>query len=308
MGRRIITCLAAGVLAVAVNGCIVVGSGWGWSSGWSTHWTKEVTQELPLDPVELKAIDVRTHNGAISYAGVPEGSAEATVVATIKGGGRTPSDAEKALDAIDVFAERSATGTVRVGWKWHTGIKRLGWNGHVSFEITGPSGVRIVGETHNGRVLVRNAGDVRVITHNGRVQIEGASGDVHAETHNGPVDVESTNGTLYAETHNGWIHVGYAGDHITLITHNGEVVADLDGCAVLDGEITTYNGGIELVVGQAMSADLRCETHNGRVKCEVPLTNIESTRRSLSGTIGTGAGRLDIITHNGGIRIKKSTG
>ena len=131
---------------------------------------------------------------------------------------------------------------------------------------------------------------------------------MHAVTHNGPVDVQSTDGTLYAETHNGWIHVGYAGDDVTLVTHNGEVVADLRNCTALEGDITTHNGGIEVIVGEATSTDLRCETHNGRIKCDVPLSNIELTRHRLIGTIGAGGGRLDVSTHNGGIRVKKTTG
>jgi hypothetical protein len=308
MVRRVLSCLTASALAVAVSGCIVVGPGWGWSGGWPTHWTEEVTQEFALDPLGLQAIDAKTHNGAISFTGGTEGSTQARVLATKKGGGRTPGDAEDALEAIDVYVKRSATGTVRIGWKWRSGLKRPGWRGHVSFEITGPAGIRVVGETHNGPVLVDQAGGVRVTTHNGRVEIEGAVGDVRAVTHNGPVKIQSTGGTLYAETHNGWIHVGYAGDDITLITHNGEVVADLQNCTMLEGDITTHNGRIEVIVGEATSTNLRCETHNGRIKCDAPLSNIELTRRSLKGTIGAGGGRLHVNTHNGGIRVKTTAG
>ena len=121
MVRRILSCLTVSALAIAVSGCIVVGPGWGWSGGWSTHWTEEVTQEFPLDPVGLKAVDAKTHNGAISFAGGPEGSTEARVIVTKKGGGRTPSDAEDALEAIAVYVKRSASGTARIGWKWRNG-------------------------------------------------------------------------------------------------------------------------------------------------------------------------------------------
>jgi len=307
MKRRVLTSMMACTLAFAAGGCIVIGNG-GWSLGWTTHWTEEVTEELQLDPAGLATIDAQTHNGAILFAGQAPGATEAHVTVTKKGGGRSPGDAADALEAIEVFSKRSADGTVRLGWKWRNGIKRRGWNGHVGFDITGPGGVRIIGETHNGPIEIREAGDVRAKTHNGRIEIANANGDVHAVTHNGPVGVDSVGGKLHAETHNGWVHVGYTGGDVTLITHNGEVVADLQDCTAIDGDITTHNGSIELVVGERTSADLQCKTHNGGIKCNVPLSNTEITRRKLSGTIGAGDGRLDVTTHNGGIRVKKGAG
>ncbi len=170
-----------------------------------------------------------------------------------------------------------------------------------AFGLPGPS----IGA---GPIEIREAGDIRVKTHNGRIKIGNANGDVHAVTHNGRIGIDSSGGKLYAETHNGRVNVAYAGGDVTLITHNGEVVADLQECTAIDGDVTTYNGSIEIVVGERTSADLQCETYNGRIKYDVPLSNTEITRRRLSGTIGAGDGRLGVTTHNGGIRVKKGAG
>jgi DUF4097 and DUF4098 domain-containing protein YvlB len=288
--RQSLIGLTASVALIVGSGCIVVGAGWNWSHCGPVVWTEKVTERVPIDPAGLKAVEARTHNGEISFSGQPADSTEAFVVVTKKAGGLTLSDAEEALEAINVYVRRTASHTVRIGWKWR-GIRRSNWGAQVGFEIRAPGNVRMTGETHNGGM-----------------DIKGVAGEVRAVTHNGSVAVESAGGGLYVETHNGRILAAYSGDDVTLITHNGEVVADLHRCATLDARITTHNGGIEVAVGETTSADLRCETHNGRIKCDVPLNVTEVSRHMLTGTIGGGDGYLNIITHNGGIRIKKTAG
>jgi hypothetical protein len=304
MRRRLLICLTTTSFAMTATGCIVVHSGGDWW-GWSTcYWTDEVTEELAVDAAGFQTLNARTHNGPISYTGQSDAAAEPRIMVTKKGGGRSPAAAQEALEAIDVFVTPSGNGKLKVGWKWRNGIRHSGWNGYVGFEITGPAGVDVVGETHNGPVLVADAGSVRADTHNGRIEIEGAAGDVRAITHNGSISIEATRGKLYAESHNGWIRLTTAADELSVVTHNGEVVADLAGCGALDGDIVTHNGAIEVVVGEATSADLRCETNNGSIKCNVPVSDLELTRHRLTGTIGSGKGRLDITTHNGGIQLR----
>ncbi len=145
---------------------------------------------------------------------------------TKKAGGLTLADAERALEAIDVYVERTGADTQRIGWKWQ-GPKRSAWGARVSFDIRGPARLGFDGETHNGAV-----------------EITGVSEEVRVVTHNGPVNVESSGGRLYAETHNGKIVATYAGDDLTLTTHNGRVTADLNRCGAVTGSITTHNGSV----------------------------------------------------------------
>ncbi len=283
MRRWIAHCVVAAVLPLTGTGCIVVGL-----SGPSV-WTTAATERLQVDTASLSALEVRTHNGAITFDGQPAGSSEAFVTATKRGGGLTPADAEAALEAIDVFVEPTGAGTQRIGWRWR-GVKALTWSGQVSFDIHAPGRISFDGETHNGAVKVQGVtGDVKVITHNGRV------------------NVESRSGKLYARTHNGGIDATYAGGDVTLLTHNGKIVADFRGCSSVDGAITTHNGSVEVLLGDATSASLDCHTHNGGIKCDVPIKTGHFTRRRLTGTIGTGAGTLNVTTHNGGVHIKKAS-
>lgn len=282
MRNRLITLV--GGLALFVNsGCIVIGvRGWAGPS----VWTEVVVEERAFDTAELTGIEVRTHNGSVTFAGQPDGSTDGQVTITKKAGGLTLADAENALQAIDVYVEPVGAGDQRIGWRWK-GIKHATWRAQVSFDIQAPGQIRFEGETHNGSISVH-----------------GVVGDVRVETHNGRVDVESSSGRLYAETHNGRINTKYVGEDITLVTHNGRVVADLSKCAAIDGHITSHNGGIEVTVGAATSARLHCSAHNGAIRCNVPLDDSYFARRRLTGTIGTGKGDLVVTTHNGGVRIK----
>lgn len=281
MSRMRILGIAAILPALACNGCIIVGISWGGPS----HWTESQTQRLELDTANLSALEVRTHNGSIAFSGQSDA---AYVEVTTKAGGCSVEDAENALDAIDVYVEPAGAGVQRVGWRW-SGLKAPTWRARVSFDIHGPGDI-----------------DLKANTHNGPIKVGGVAGDVNVVTHNGRINVESSAGKLYAQTHNGGISAVYAGDEVTLATHNGQIVADLTGCRAVDGSITTHNGSVEVAVGDSTSAKLTCRAHNGGIRCSVPLVESEIKRRRLTGTIGTGEGRLSLTTHNGSVRIKKA--
>ncbi len=281
---------ALATLVLSNAGCIVIANG-GWCLGCSkTVWTETETEQLALHPTGLRALEVRTHNGSINFQAQPADSAEAFVTVSKKAGGRTPAEAQEALEALEVFVEPDGDGTQRIGWRWR-GVKRPSWRQQVSFDILAPGNIRFDGKTHNGPVEVRGiSGDVRVVTHNGRI------------------DVESADGKLYARTHNGPISATYTGDDVTLKTHNGRVVADFNRCRALDGSISTHNGGVKVIVGDDASFVLEARTHNGAISCQVPLTDSEASRRKLTGRIGDGEGSLAVTTHNGSVRFNRLTG
>lgn len=277
--------LTATVLPLTGTGCIVITAG-GWGFDGPKFWTTEQTEQIALDPAQLGSLSARTHNGAITFEGGP---GEAYVVATKKTGGVSAEDAEKAMEALEVFVEPAGSGT-KVGWRWKQ-PKSPFWRAHVSFEIKAPGHLDFTGETHNGPF-----------------KIAGVVGDVRVVTHNGSVNVAAEGGKLHAETHNGAVTVAYVGDDISILTHNGRISADLSGCTSVSGDLTTHNGGIEVLVGERLSALLQCRTHNGRITCNVPTNEVEISRRRLFARIGDGEGSLDIVTHNGSVRVKKDAG
>jgi DUF4097 and DUF4098 domain-containing protein YvlB len=141
----------------------------------------------------------------------------------------------------------------------------------VRFTVRVPAGVRFAGTTVNGDVAA-----------------EGLTGDVHATTVNGGVRL-ATAGRGDAETVNGSItaSVGQASgdDPLTFKTVNGSIAVELPASA---------------------NADLHAATVNGDIQTDFPLHGeTRISRRSLSGTIGSGGRRLELETVNGSIRIRQ---
>lgn len=269
------------------TGCIVNVGGWGYES---RVWTTPSTEQLAIDATGASSLEVRTHNGPITFSADAATATGIQITATKKGGGSSVADAEAALAAIEVFAEPAGAGTTRIGWRWRA-AKLPSWGAQVGFDITGPPRVNIEGESHNGEV-----------------RIVGVDGEVRVVTHNGPIEVNSGGGKLHAETHNGEISATYTGRDVTLLSHNGEVVADLSRCQSIDARIHTYNGAVDLLLGDGASGRLDAVTHNGNIRCDVPVTRSRITRQHINGTIGTGEGNLEVSTHNGSIRVKESAG
>ncbi len=244
--------------------------------------TDEAREAVELG--EVTALEVRTHNGSITCTGAPVGEV-GTVRVIKKAGGCTHQDAEAAMAAIETFVEPAKGGSYRVGWRWARPRART-WSAKVSFEITVAEDVRL-----------------DLTTHNGYIDARGMAAAVTATSHNGRLILETKGDRLHAETHNGEIEATFSGQDVKLVTHNGSVQADLRDCLAPHGAIDTRNGAVHLIVGDDASTRLRANTANGRITCQLPLTDKSASRRMLVGTLGAGTGLLTVETHNGTIRI-----
>jgi DUF4097 and DUF4098 domain-containing protein YvlB len=62
---------------------------------------------------------------------------------------------------------------------------------------------------------------------------------------------------------------------------------------------------VELTTPKNFSGEVEASTHNGSIKTELPITvKGKVSKKRLTGTIGTGQGKLYLETHNGSIKIK----
>ena len=142
----------------------------------------------------------------------------------------------------------------------------------VRFAVRVPAGVRFVGRTVNGGIGA-----------------EGLTGDVLARTVNGSVRL-STAGQAEAETVNGSITAA---------------VGQADGSEALT--FKTVNGSIAVELPASANADVRAATVNGGIHTDFPLNGpTRISKRSLSGTIGSGGRPLALETVNGSIRIRQA--
>ena len=143
----------------------------------------------------------------------------------------------------------------------------------VDFAIQVPAGVVFEGSTVNGGIVVASL-----------------QGDVSVTTVNGGISVASS-GTVEARTVNG---------SITATTGQPTWSGTLD--------FQTVNGSITLTLPASAGATVAAETVNGGFSSDFPLT-VDAGRwgpKKVTGTIGSGGGRLVLETVNGGISIRKS--
>lgn len=121
--------------------------------------------------------------------------------------------------------------------------------------------------------------------------------------HNGDLRLQGTAGDVQAETHNGRILGAAAGARVRAITHNGGVELDLRGGG-REVDIETHNGQVVVALDASHSALVEASTHNGQIRCELPLQDVERERRHLTGRLGDGKGTLRVSTHNGDVVLK----
>lgn len=266
--------LVVAVLGLLVGGCLRP----------PPFWTED-RQVMTFPVGNLDSVQVDTHNGYVHLTG-EESAEEIHILVKKAAGGRTPKDAKACMNAVDVFAKQTGT-TQKLGWKWKV-IRPLHWQARVDFEVRLPRRFAGSASVRNGEIRLENVGGkTRLVTHNGGVEAEGFTGDADIETHNGSIDVKGQP------------------DHIRLVTHNGWIKADMRGSGSLGGSITTYNGGIQVALGEGVDTILDFGTHHGLVNTEVSLQDVTISDSQVSGRLGQGGEKLKITTHNGSLTLTK---
>jgi len=245
-------------------------------------WAKD--RQLMTIPVgNLDSVQVNTHSGHVHLVG-DEGAEDIQVLVKKAAGGSTPRDAKACMEAVKVFAEQAGT-TQKLGWKWKV-VRPLRWQAQVSFEVRLPKRFASVIHARNGEIHLENVeGDTRLIMHNGGVIAQDFTGDADIETYNGLINVKGRP------------------DHIRLVTHNGRIEADLRGSGSIAGCIITYNGGIQLALGEGVDTILDFGTHKGFINSEVNLQDVTIKDSQITGRLGQGGEKLKVSTHNGSLTL-----
>ncbi|MHC4119542.1 MAG: DUF4097 family beta strand repeat-containing protein [Planctomycetota bacterium] len=244
---------------------------------------RTVPLSAPMSPGSTFA--AQTHNGSITTNGADVSDCD--VIATITARAATEEEAMELADKVEIRLEPSGDIlAAKIKRPTHLINKSL----TISLDITVP-----------------NETNLQLGIHNGAVRITDVAGTVHATTHNGKVTTEKVSGSTVFVTHNGSIECTEASGDAKLKTHNGsvEVFYSEAAPAVSDISIIAYNGSIELASPPDLSASIEASTHNGSIKTDLPITiQGKVSKRKLTGTIGSGQGRLHLETHNGSIRIR----
>jgi hypothetical protein len=266
------------LLIVSASCCINVG-------GWALNAKYERTVRLSAPLKSGSTLAAQTHNGAITIAGADV--TDCNLIAKITAHALTDEDAQE-------VAEQTKITLVPSGNKLTVKIEKpvLMTNRSVSVEFN---------------AIVPNKTSLELNTHNGGVKITDISGDIDAATHNGGVNAMKVEGSIKLETHNGGVTCKDISGDVKLRTHNGGIKINYSETAkpACDVSVVTHNGGVEFVAPPNFSAAVDVSTHNGSIKTDIPITVTgKVSKGKLTGTIGTGKGKLHLETHNGSIRIK----
>jgi len=245
----------------------------------------ERTVELSAPLAEGSLFTAQTHNGSITVNGAD--ITECSLTATIIARAVTEEEAQKLAEQTKISLEPSL--------------------GRLTAKIEKPLLVANQSVAISLDVTVPNRSNLELVTHNGAVKITNIEGDVDATTHNGGVTATQISGTAKLQTHNGAVQCDEVSGDTQLKTTNGSVKVHYSQAAppICNISIVTHNGGIELVGPRNLSAAVEASTHNGSIRTELPITVVGGiSKRSISGKIGAGQGKVNLETHNGSIIIR----
>jgi hypothetical protein len=316
----------AGLLAVtllACTSCVYIDTGDGaWHGrGDMIRHEREVplTASLPAG----SSFAAETGDGSITARGVE--TSECTVVAKIVAHARTAERAQELAEEVEVRLEPSGAGLKVV----IDGPHRLtnAWYA-VSLEVQVPTQTDLVLSTGDGAVHVKDiTGTVEAKTSDGSIDAQAIKGNtklrtsdgsitaarieaetVEAHTNDGAItltDVRTDN--LTARSGDGHIHCrGLAANRVECHTSDGSIHLDYapDGPKAPNVTATTSDGGITFTAPPDLSAVLDASTGSGSIHNSLPLTDGRQAHKSLTGTVGAGAGRIHLRTHDGSITIR----
>jgi len=262
------------LLAVGVGSCINIAR---------AKYERTVQLSAPFSPGSN--FTAQTHNGSIAIVGTDV--VDCNLTATIIGWAMTEEGAKKIAEQTTIKLIPSANKlTARI----NKPKLRFSRSVSVSLDVTLPDNADLELTTHNGSVVIKNiTGRLSGTTHNGKITAEQVSGAAELHTHNGSVICREISGDTKLKTHNGSIKVYYS----------------QAAPSICDISLITHNGGVELETPKKFSGEVEASTHNGSINTELPITvKGKVSKKRLTGTIGTGQGKLYLETHNGSIRIK----
>lgn len=275
--RASLSCLLCVVLLLA--GCTINVGG----CAMNAKHQRTIPLSAPMSPGSTFVAE--THNGSITTNGADV--ADCNLIATITARARTEEEAIELAEKVEVSLESVGDRlVVKIEKPTNLVNKSVG----VSLDATIP-----------------NRANLELVTHNGSVRITEITGRINAKTHNGKVTTTKVSGYVKLVTHNGSITCKDASGDMNLKTHNGSVkVYYCDSNEPIDEiSIVTYNGSVELAAPPDLSAKVDARTNNGSINTDLPITvSGKVSKNRLSGTIGSGEGRLYLETHNGSIRLR----
>jgi len=134
--------------------------------------------------------------------------------------------------------------------------------------------------------------------------------DLTAESVNGGVNLMDLEGAVQAKTVNGGLRLARMAGDVRGKTVNGGLHVELEGDRWRGTglDLTTTNGGVNLSLPAAYSADFRASTVHGGVSADFPLPARKQNaglRQDVELVLGNGGPTVQVRTTNGGVKLKR---
>lgn len=127
--------------------------------------------------------------------------------------------------------------------------------------------------------------------------------NVEVDLVEGTVNVDSINANVTIELTDGLAEIDAIYGNVDIELVNGNIAAKMELPRNGTCDFSSVNGLIELFVPETTSARFQANVTNGQISLNgLTLSNPSSTTRSMSGTLGDGAGQIKLKTVNGSIR------
>ena len=141
----------------------------------------------------------------------------------------------------------------------------------------------------NYEVFVPRRSNVAVETFNGGVKMANLNGDISFDALNGGVTLIDLAGDVRGNTTNGGLRIELDGD-----SWEGDRL-----------DVSTTNGGVELIMDEDYSARLEVGTTNGNVNFDFPVMVKGNLDKNISTTLGDGGNLIRARTTNGSVKVKR---
>ncbi|GAA3492142.1 MULTISPECIES: DUF4097 family beta strand repeat-containing protein [Streptomyces] len=266
---------------------------------WSVSEPQKLTFEEPVD-----ALRVRIVNGAVNVVGTDDPAAGALLEVT-------------GIDGPPlVVTHEDGTLTVTyedLPWKSTKGflsfLERQSWQRSAAVTLAVPAGTKVsVGAVGASTVVsgVRGRTEVRGVT--GDTTLVGLTGKVSAETVSGNLEAHSLTGDLHFKSVSGDLTmVDGAGSSVRAESVGGAMVIDVDPArnGPADIALTTVSGEVAIRLPHPADAKVEANTTSGQVSSAFEDLRVSGqwAQKKITGTLGTGAGKLRATTVSGSIAL-----
>lgn len=185
------------------------------------------------------------------------------------------------------------------------------------------SGVRapVVLSTQSSVIDAERLGTVRIVSGSGAVRVSGTDGDLTVETRSSSIEADAIGGAVHARTGSGSVRAGLSGTgDVDIETASSAIdvrgargalsVRSNSGSVTIAGNptaawaVNTGSSRIVVTVPQAASFSLSATSRSGGVEAAGLTTTSQSTRRDVSGAIGTAGPPVRLGSGSGSIRLE----